>query len=147
MLVQLFPASVLYPIGIFPIVRFRNWNMKNEQVIGVESRIDALQPDEALNQQHTQYEQNKGEDEFTDHEYLSQSALVSTRRKAAPFGLQGVVRLILRGPQQRNKAEEQTRQQRKSKNESDRREIYLHGIESGQNLRSRQNCQQQPRSA
>jgi hypothetical protein len=84
MLVQLFSARVPFPIGIFSIVHFWNWNMKDQQVVCVESRVNP-QLDETLYQEDTQDQQDQRESKFADDKDLSEASLAATGRKAAAF--------------------------------------------------------------
>src|SRR5579864_2313065 len=110
MLVQLFSARVPFPVVIFSIVHFWNWNMKDQQVVGVESRINAMQLDEALHQQHSQNQQDQREGKLADDKNLSQAPFAGARRKAAAVAFQRIMRPILGGAQQRHKTKKQARQ-------------------------------------
>ena len=94
MLVQLFSAPVPFPIDVFSIVHFWNWNMKDQQVVGVESRINPLQLDETLYQQDTQDQQDQRETKLTDHKDLSEASLAATGGGGAAFAFQSIVRPI-----------------------------------------------------
>ena len=123
MLVQLFSACVPFSVAIFSIVHFWNGNMEDQQVVCVESRINALQLDKVLYQQRAQNEQNQRERELADDKNLSKPPFAWARREASAVAFQRIVRPIFGGAQQRHKTKKQTRQQRERAHKSQRSEI------------------------